>query len=69
MVGKSVHIDVDADRMRPEKSEVMRLISDNRLARERLGWSPLVSLDEGLERTIDWIQDHMDMFRPGHYEF
>jgi NAD dependent epimerase/dehydratase len=69
MVGRSVKIDVDADRLRPEKSEVMRLISDNRLAREKLGWTPLVSLDDGLVRTIGWIRDHMDLFRPGRYEF
>jgi NAD dependent epimerase/dehydratase len=69
MVGKSVHIDVDADRLRPEKSEVMRLISDNRLACEKLGWSPQVSLDEGLRRTIDWIRENMDLFKPGCYEF
>ncbi len=68
-VGKSVRIEVDAHRLRPQKSEVFRLISDNRLAREKLGWSPQISLDEGLDRTIDWIRQHMDLFTPGHYEF
>jgi len=68
-VGKSVNIDVDAHRLRPQKSEVFRLISDNRLAREKLGWSPQISLDEGLDRTIDWIRQHMDLFTPGRYEF
>jgi nucleoside-diphosphate-sugar epimerase len=68
-VGKSVKIEVDAHRLRPGKSEVLRLISDNRLAREKLGWSPQVSLDEGLERTIEWIRQHLDLFRPGRYEF
>jgi dTDP-D-glucose 4,6-dehydratase len=29
--------------------------SDTTLARERLGWRPTVSLDEGLRRTIDWF--------------
>jgi dTDP-glucose 4,6-dehydratase len=69
MIGKPVQIDVDADRLRPEKSEVMRLISDNRLAHEKLGWSPLISLDEGLDRTIGWIRRHMELYRPGQYEF
>jgi NAD dependent epimerase/dehydratase len=68
-IGKSVKIEVDAHRLRPGKSEVLRLISDNRLAREKLGWSPQVSLDEGLERTIEWIRQHLDLFRPGRYEF
>lgn len=69
LVGKSVRIDVDKNRLRPERSEVMRLISDNRLAHEKLGWSPLVNLNDGLERTIAWIRNHMDLFKPGRYEF
>lgn len=68
-VGKSVRIEVDAHRLRPQKSEVFRLISDNRLAREKLGWSPQISLDEGLDRTIEWIRQHMELFTPGRYEF
>jgi dTDP-glucose 4,6-dehydratase len=47
----------------------MRLLSDNRLACERLGWQPQVSLDQGLEETIAWIQAHPDMYRAGMYEF
>jgi dTDP-glucose 4,6-dehydratase len=40
------------ERLRPEASEVQDLQSDNRLARERLGWSPQVSLEEGLDEVI-----------------
>jgi dTDP-glucose 4,6-dehydratase len=63
-----VKIDVDPERMRPEKSEVLRLLSDNSLARERLNWSPVVSLEEGLDRTIAWIRSHLDRYRIGIYE-
>ena len=69
MVGRPVEIVVDPERLRPEPSEVMRLLSDNSLARERLGWQPEVSLDEGLEQTIAWIQDHPELYRIGMYEF
>lgn len=68
-VGHSVEVIVDPERLRPEKSEVLRLISDNRLAREKLGWSPQVSLDEGLDRTIDWMRNHEDLYHPSRYEF
>jgi len=27
-----------------------------------------VSLDEGLQRTIDWVRDHLGLYRPGVYE-
>jgi dTDP-glucose 4,6-dehydratase len=66
-VGHKVEIMVEPERLRPEKSEVMRLISDNRLAREKLGWEPLINLDEGLDKTIAWMRQHMDLYRPGQY--
>jgi len=54
-IGRPVRIVVTPERLRPEKSEVLRLLSDNRLSREHLGWQPRVTLDQGLDRTIDWI--------------
>ncbi len=68
-VGHAVTVELDPQRLRPEKSEVMRLISDNSLARERLGWCPQVDLEDGLEQTIAWIQQNMDLYRVGRYEF
>jgi len=67
-VGNPVKVEVDASRLRPEKSEVMRLLSDNSLARERLGWSPNVNLDDGLERTIAWVRENLSHYRVGIYE-
>jgi NAD dependent epimerase/dehydratase len=71
MVGRPVPsaIEVASERLRPEPSEVMRLLSDHSLARERLGWRPEVSLDQGLEQTIAWVQQHPEMYRVGMYEF
>jgi len=66
--GREARIQVDSDRLRPPKSEVLRLVSDNRLARETLGWSPQVSLDDGLGRTISWVREHLDQYRIGVYE-
>jgi NAD dependent epimerase/dehydratase len=69
MIGRTVRIEFEEQRMRPEKSEVMRLISDNKLAGEKIGWRPEVSLEEGLRRTIAWIEDHMELFDPDRYVF
>jgi dTDP-glucose 4,6-dehydratase len=68
-IGRSVEIKVDPVRLRPERSEVIRLLSDNTLARKTLGWEPTVSLDDGLDQTIDWIKSHLDLYRIGTYEF
>lgn len=68
LTGFSHSITVSPERLRPEKSEVMRLLSDNSKARERLGWSPRVDIRSGLEQTISWIRAHLDLYNPGRYE-
>jgi NAD dependent epimerase/dehydratase len=69
LVGRSVSIKVDPVRLRPEKSEVMRLLSDNSKALNRLGWQPQVDIQTGLEQTIHWIEQHLDNYLLGKYEF
>jgi NAD dependent epimerase/dehydratase len=68
LVSRSVTIEVDKTRLRPEGSEVQRLLADNTLAKKDLGWEPRVSLDEGLHRTIEWISDNLDLYKPGRYQ-
>lgn len=67
LIGKPVEIVIDPVRLRPSNSEVQRLISDNRRAREQLGWLPQVPLREGLSRTIEWISGHLSLFSPHQY--
>ena len=69
LIGRDVAIVTDAQRIRPESSEVLRLRSDNTLARELMGWVPEVSLEEGLRRTIAWISDHLHRFDPERYAY
>jgi NAD dependent epimerase/dehydratase len=60
ITGGSAQVVIDEQRVRPAGSEVERLLCDNTRAREWAGWSPQVSLDEGLRRTADWLRDHLD---------
>ena len=64
---KDLPIDHDQARIRPEKSEVQRLISDNTLAREMCGWTPGHSLEDGLDETIKWIRSNLDRFQSDAY--
>jgi nucleoside-diphosphate-sugar epimerase len=68
-IGRKVKIVVTPERQRPVTSEVKRLISDNHLAREILGWSPKVALDQGLDRTIEWISRNLSYFQADKYQF
>src|SRR4051794_691907 len=68
LMDREVTIEHDPVRDRPAGSEVERLLSDNSLARELLGWTPKHSLDEGLGITIAWLERHIDRYRPGTYQ-
>ncbi len=68
LLGKeSISVEQDSARIRPAKSEVMRLISDNTKAREICGWTPKYDLTEGLLETIEWIRNNLDKYRPTRY--
>lgn len=69
IIGAEVEIRQENVRLRPEKSEVLQLISNNSLARQYLGWTPEVSLEDGLARTVAWIRLNLDQYRVGKYEF
>lgn len=58
LAGVEPRIEVEERRVRPSGSEVERLLADPSLARERLGWSARVPLEEGLERTLAWLREH-----------
>jgi NAD dependent epimerase/dehydratase len=57
----------DAARERPATSEVMTLVSDNTRAKELLSWAPRTGLDEGLRRTIEFVDRHRHLYRPETY--
>lgn len=67
IVGKDVRIVCDEQRIRPEKSEVMELICDNRKAKELTGWEPQYVLDEGLRETIAWMRNNLNLYKVGFY--
>jgi dTDP-glucose 4,6-dehydratase len=68
LVGRNVEVKLDSSRLRPSKSEVERLLSDNRLAKEKIGWSPRIELKEGLSRTIEWMSANLSRYRTGIYQ-
>jgi len=67
IMGVEVDIIPDGQRVRPEKSEVGRLLCDNTKARNLLGWQPQVGIKEGLRKTIDWIKSNIDVFKVDEY--
>jgi dTDP-glucose 4,6-dehydratase len=66
-MGKGMEIEVEDRRIRPEKSEVMQLLSDTRLAKELFGWAPRYPLEDGLKETIEWYRKNLSRFKVGSY--
>ncbi|MDT4969351.1 MAG: hypothetical protein QOJ64_4088 [Acidobacteriota bacterium] len=67
LVNQDVKVERDEQRIRPDGSEVERLLADNTLAQTVLGWKPVVNLEEGLAQTIDWMREHLELYRPNDY--
>jgi len=67
VMGADIEITSDQDRVRPEKSEVERLLADNAKLRELTGWEPeFAGLDgfrRGLEKTVHWFADPENLKR------
>lgn len=61
IMGKDVTIISDAQRIRPENSEVFRLWCDNTKIRELTGFEPLHTIDTGLEKTINWFSEQSNL--------
>ena len=63
LTGTEVEISSEGIRKRPDKSEVERLVCDNRLIKEITGWEPQTTLREGLLNTIEWFEDKENLKR------
>lgn len=60
---------LDGQRVRPEASEVQRLVGCNKKALALTGWRPRQSLDAGLDETVAWFRtaDNLARYRPETY--
>jgi dTDP-glucose 4,6-dehydratase len=67
VMGATIEVTLDEQRLRPEKSEVERLCASNEKAKRLLDWSPQFSgLDgfkRGLATTVDWFKDPVNLAR------
>ena len=60
-------IQVEDIRVRKESSEVFELQCDNNKFLELTNWQPTISLEQGLEKTIEWINQNISKFNKNIY--
>ena len=56
IIGVKKKIIIEKKRIRPEASEVERLVCDNSFLVENSNWKPKFSLNDGLVQTVNWIK-------------
>ena len=66
-LGVSAKVVREAERVRPDLSEVMVLLSDPSKAKACLGWEASIPLEEGILRTARWFEKHLDHYDPEKY--
>ena len=66
-INPEARIVTDEVRLRPEKSEVNRLLGSAALLKSLTGWHPNYTFEEGLAETIRWIRESMDRYKPDIY--
>lgn len=57
----------DEQRLRPEKSEVERLLGCNRKIRELTAWEPRYTFEQGIAETIEFLKHNMDKYKADIY--
>ncbi|MDK2821978.1 MAG: hypothetical protein PWP31_1943 [Clostridia bacterium] len=57
----------DEKRIRPEKSEVNRLLGSNEKIKKLTGWQPEYTLERGLEETIKWFHHNLARYKADIY--
>jgi NAD dependent epimerase/dehydratase len=67
IIGRNLPVRKKDERVRPESSEVTRLLSNNSKARELVGWTPRVTLDDGIRLTAKWVEERLEMYDPSSY--
>jgi NAD dependent epimerase/dehydratase len=63
VMDRELEVARDEARVRPERSEVVRLLGSAERARRLTGWGPQVPLADGLAETVSWIAAHPHRYR------
>lgn len=62
-INPNARIICDEQRLRPEKSEVNRLLGSNQKILELTDWRPKYTFSQGIEETISFFRDNLDKYK------
>ena len=67
LINPGAGIVCDEQRLRPEKSEVNRLLGSNEKIRELTRWRPRYTFSQGIAETIEWMKENLDRYKADIY--
>ncbi len=67
LMDKKVVIETEQDRVRPDNSEVERLVCNNSKIMKHTTWKPQYNLESGLKETITWLQQNIHVYKSDLY--
>lgn len=66
-INPGARIVCDEQRLRPEKSEVNRLLGSNEKIRRLTMWEPRYTFEQGIGETIEWMRCNMGSYKSDIY--
>ena len=66
-INPAARIVCEEERLRPEKSEVERLLGDATKIMTMTDWRPQYTFEQGLAETIEFLRNNLDQYKPGQY--
>lgn len=57
----------DEQRIRPQKSEVNRLLGSNEKIKKLTSWEPRYTLTQGIGETVEWVRQNMNCYKTDIY--
>ena len=66
-INPNARIICDEQRLRPEKSEVNRLLGSNEKIRALTDWFPKYTFEQGLAETIAFFKDNLEKYKVDIY--
>ncbi len=66
-INPNAKIICDEQRLRPEKSEVNRLLGSNAKIKELTDWKQNYTFEQGIAETISWIRENMNAYKTDIY--
>ncbi len=66
-INPNAKIVTDDERLRPEKSEVNRLLGTAKKLNSLTGWKPQYTFSQGIAETVEWVKQNLDSYKVDIY--